>query len=138
MIIHLNECNKLTFRFGRLPWLYNSGSWRSDITVIEGSKMEAIKLAEVHAASLYEEEKKSLMLRLEEKQLECEKYRYKLNELESQLIFKESELHRYRIDLEVRLYLIFLGISRLWIRIHLITVDEECCEQGACKRNRFD
>jgi hypothetical protein len=69
--------------------------------VIEGSKMDAIKEAEVHAASIFEEEKKALLSRLEEKHSESDRYKFRVHELEAQLSFKESELQRTRLDLEV-------------------------------------
>ena len=63
--------------------------------------MEAIKEAEVHVAALFEEEKKNLISRLEEKNLESEKYKLKAHDLEAQNVFKELELQRTRSDLEV-------------------------------------
>lgn len=70
--------------------------------MMEGSKIEAIKEAELHVASIFEEEKKTLNSRLEEKQLESDRYKYRVHELESQLAYKESELQRTRLDMEVR------------------------------------
>jgi len=75
--------------------------WRADISLIEGSKMEAIKEAEVHAASMFEDEKRFLCSRLEEKQLETDRYKYRIHDLEAQIAIKDSELQRTRLDLEV-------------------------------------
>jgi CYTH domain-containing protein len=69
--------------------------------VMEGSKLEAIKEAESHVALMFEEDKKALSLRLEEKQQESDQCKIRVHELEAQLAFKETELDRTRHELEV-------------------------------------